>query len=338
MGADGQIDRRALLVGLGGCALAGARPALARGRRPAALSPEDFTPVLAGIDGAEGIAIAPDGTLAFSTRRAAVGLLRPGKAGPEWIGAPLATGRVAFDRQGRLLVANVSALHGLPGPLRRIDPATGAVETLVTEVEGRALVTSNCPTAARDGTVYCSHTGWSVCNIGTTSAEGFVYAVLPGGEVRVVARNLRGVNGLCLDAAERHLYAALTAEGRVVRWRRRRDGTLGPREDYGPVLGEVFPDQKAAEVRALPGDARARTGYCDGVGFDRRGNLWVTLPFANRLVAITQTRALVRVLHDPDGARVRFPTNLAFGGADGRTLHVVARDAGAIVEARVAYA
>lgn len=298
------------------------------------LSPEDFSVVVEGIEGAEGLATAPDGTLAFSCSNVAVGLRMP-DGEVRYIGEPIVTGGIAFDDRGHVVAASVGALHGRDGPLRRIDPASGTVEMLVAELEGRRLVASNCPVVARDGTIYCSHSGWSVGNIGTTIAEGFIYAVLPNGETRIVARNLRGVNGLCLGPGGEHLYAALTAEGRVITWDRALDGSLNNKRYAGPVLGTVKADHKAAEIRALPVSERGLTGYCDGLVLDREGYMYVTLPFANRIVAVDPHGLLSTLIHDPEGQRIDFPTNLAWGGPDLRDLHVVSRGSGTIVRARM---
>lgn len=312
-----------------------AAPALGRRRHPSLrLSADDFQPVLEGIEGAEGLATAPDGTLAFSCTNAAAGVLRPDGT-IDYIGDPIATGGFAFDPQGRIIAASVGALHGHGGPLRRIDPARGTVETLVTEIDGRRLVTSNSPAVARDGTIWCSHTGWSVGNIGTVQAEGFIYSVATDGAVRIAARGLRGVNGLTLGPGDARLHAAITAEGRVRTWDCAADGSLRPAGFHGPILGSVIANQKAAEIRALPPAGRHSTGYCDGLAFDRAGTLYVTLPFANRIAAIDRRGRLSTLVHDPEGRRIAFPTNLAFGGPDGRDLFVVSRDAGAIVKARM---
>jgi gluconolactonase len=66
--------------------------------------------------------------------------------------------------------------------------------------------------------------------------------------------------------------------------------------------------------------------------------LWVTLPFANRIVAITPDGRKVDVVHDPDGTMIDMPTNLCWGGADLRTLYVVSRAKGMIVRARTTVA
>lgn len=332
-----QATRRDVFTGLGAGLAALSAPGLAlkpSAAPPPRLKPDNFRILIDQIDGAEGIAALPDGGVVYSTDAAAIGLWRPA-SGNALLGEAYGTGGVAVDPQGRALLASVGLLHGRPGPLSRIDLATGASEVLVSHVNGRELVASNCPAATADGMIYCSHTGWSIGNIGTTAREGFIYARWPDGRVEVVATGLRGVNGLCFDPDERRLYAALTAEGRVMSWRRQRDGRLDQPRLEGPVLGTVVADQLAKDIRELPVEARSRTGYCDGMAFDRHGNLWVTLPFANRIVAITPRGKLVDVVSDPKGTMINTPTNLAFTGPNRNEVLVVSRGSGRIVAARV---
>lgn len=328
------MDRRRFLAASLAAAGGFSTEAQSRARALSSLSPADFDVVLSGIDGAEGLAVAPDGTIAFSNNRAAAGLRDPGGL-LTYIGEPVATGGMAYDRQGRIVAASVGALHHREGPLRRIEPERGTVETLVAELEGRRLVASNSPVVARDGRIYCSHSGWSVGNIGTTQAEGFIYLVEPDGAARIVARGLRGVNGLCLGPGDRKLYAALTAEGRIAAWDRAADGSLVPAGYFGPVLGKVAADQTAAQVRALPAAERWATGYCDGLVIDRAGRMYVTLPFANRIVTIDRRGRASTLIHDPAGSKIDFPTNLAWGGRDLRSLYAISRGSGTIVMARM---
>lgn len=330
------FGRREIVLGgaalaLAGCADGGGLRSVAL---PAPLTPEDFTPVISSLDHAEGAATSPDGRLFLSNGGGAIGILeRDGQL--RQIGRPLMPTGVAVDREGRVIIANMGLLNGGPGSLQRVDVATGAIETLVDALEGRALVASNGPVAARDGTLYCTHSSWGpVANIGTTTPAGFIYKVAPDGSASIVARDLRGANGLALSPDERHLYCALTAEGRIRRWRRMADGTLADPQDFGPQLGVVTPDQGFKAILALPPEERAALGYCDGIAFDRAGNLWITLPFANRIVALTPDGRKVDILHDPDGRMIAMPTNLCWGGSDLRTLHVVSRAKGMIVSAR----
>lgn len=340
MVADRAVDRRTALLGgaalaLAGCTRAGTPRA---STAPAPLTPADFSLVIDGLDHAEGVASAPDGRLFLSNSGGAIGVLTPGQPLRQ-VGAPLAANGVAVDAQGRVIVANMGLLKQQPGPLQRITLETGTVETLVSELEGRQLVASNGPATARDGSIYCTHSTWGpVANIGTTTPAGFIYMVRLDGSAAIVARDLRGVNGLCLDRDERHLYASLTAEGRIRRWRRNADGTLADPQDFGPQLGTVVPDQTVKAILALPPQEKAALGYCDGIAFDMAGNLWITLPFSNRLVALTPQGRKVDILHDPAGEKIAMPTNLCWGGPDRRTLYVVSRGKGMIVQAHTAIA
>lgn len=333
------MDRRKFLygaaltsLGLASGAGAGSKPLLS----PLPLS--SFEPILSGILGAEGVATAPDGRLFFSTKEAVLAVREAGGQ-VRHIGTPLAPTGIAADPNGRVLVANMGLLNDGPGPLQRVQPESGRVETLVEELEGRRLLASNCPTVTRDGHIYCSHSSWGpVANIGTTDAAGFIYHIALDGRASIVARALRGVNGLCLDAGDRHLYAALTAEGRIVRFRRLPDGKLGEREDYGPKLGKVVENQTVADIRAIPTKHRTDLGYCDGIAFDQAGNLWVTLPFANRIVAIMPDGQLVDIAVDPEAGTIDMPTNLGWGGPGLRDLHIACRGSGKILRARTALA
>ncbi len=332
------LDRRDMMMGGAALALAGCTGMTGRPRggapTPSAMTPDAFTPILTDLPHAEGAATSPDGSLFFSGGGGAVGVR--GKDGQvRQVGTPLMPTGLAVDAQGRVIVANMGLLNKGPGPLQRVDVAAGTVETLVDRLEGRTLVASNGPVAARDGWLYCTHSTWGpVANIGTTQAQGFIYAVAPDGTASIVARDLRGANGLCLSPDERHLYCALTAEGRIRRWRRGTDGLLSDPQDFGPPLGDVTPDQGFRDIMALSPDRRATLGYCDGIAFDSLGNLWITLPFANRIVALTPDGRKVDVLHDPEGRIIATPTNLCWGGPDLRTLTIVSRGKGMIVQGR----
>ncbi|WP_336962704.1 SMP-30/gluconolactonase/LRE family protein [Sphingobium aquiterrae] len=339
-----EVDRRRFTAGaailgaglaLGGCGRTTIGGGMESGAPTSlALPPGAFSPLLRGLDNPEGIAACPDGRLFFSNGGGAVAV-RETDGRVRQIGQPLAPNGVAVDPQGRAIIANMGLLKGVSGSLQRVDVATGIVETLVETLEGRQLVASNGPAVARDGTIYCTHSSWGpVANIGTTTAAGFIYKVAPDGTATIVARGLRGVNGLCLDREERFVYASLTAEARIRRWRRRADGTLDQPEDHGPQLGIAIPVQTVREILAMPATDRAALGYCDGIAFDMAGNLWITLPFSNRIIALTPQRRVIDIVHDPEGSLIDMPTNLCWGGADRRDLYVVSRRGGRILTAR----
>lgn len=297
------------------------------------MSPGAFAPLIAGIDSPEGIAIDAGGALVLSGDGAVFRLGLDGRKVE--LARPVAPNGLALGADGRILVANMGRLKGLPGPLQRIDPLSGHVETLVDELEGRRLISTNDLAVARDGRVYCTHSGWGpVGNIGSLAVDGFVYCRWPDGRAEVVARGLRSPNGVRLDAAGHHLYVSLTAEARIVRWPVLPDGRLGAAERFGPSLGETDPRHTVLGLRELNGSQRAGLGYCDGIAFDADGNLWITLPLANRIVLLTPAGRLVPLVDDHQGVVIDFPTNLCWSGPDMRQLNVVSRKGGAVVSAR----
>lgn len=137
-------------------------------------------------------------------------------------------------------------------------------------------------------------------------ADGYICLIDEKG-VRIVADGFHFTNEIRFDAAEEWLYVAETTGKRVSRLRVQPDGSLTDREIYGPSsLG---------------------AGAIDGIAFDAYGNLWATMIFADRLVAITPEGDLLELLNDGDpqatacfetefasGRPVGFDTMMACGG------------------------
>jgi gluconolactonase len=85
-----------------------------------------------------------------------------------------------------------------------------------------------------------------------------------------------------------------TTGKRVTRLRVRPDGSLVDREVYGP--------------------SRLGAGLVDGIAFDAYGNLWATMIFADRLVAVTPEGDLLELMNDGDrAATARFEAAFAAG-------------------------
>ena len=147
-----------------------------------------------------------------------------------------------------------------------------------------------------------------------------LFRIRPDGRAEKMADGIRFANGLALDADESHIYVCETTGCDVLRYRIRSNGSLGPAERYGPVLGQAAPD---LDPDQLPGpEESAHLGLTDGCGFDQEGNLWVTLVAANRIVAITPQGEVVEVVADPTGELMRLPTNVSWGGPDLRDLYI----------------
>jgi sugar lactone lactonase YvrE len=124
-------------------------------------------------------------------------------------------------------------------------------------------------------------------------ADGYV-ALLDDKGIRIVADGFAFTNEIRLDAKEEWLYVAETTARRVSRLRVAPDGSLSRREIYGPSsLG---------------------TGYIDGIAFDAYGNLWATMIFADRLVAITPEGDVLEILNDGDTPALAMMEQLVAGG------------------------
>jgi len=290
-----------------------------------------------GLTRPAGVVIGRDGRIWASDKGSAVALVRPDGARKMGAAGGVPSG-LAMDRKGRILIANFGVKAGEPGPLQQLDVGTGKIDTLVRSADGRVLGASNTPLVAPDGTIYCTHSTWEK-SLSAVSAEtgpdGMVYRLDANGKVDVVAQQINFASGCCFDERERHLYVIQSLSCNVLRFGRRADGTLDPPKPYGPQLGNVPDGAFTREGRArLTMRERNRIGFGGGCQFDAEGNLWVTLPYANRIIAITPNLSLSVVVNDPEGQIVNRPMALAFGGRDMCDLYIAAAGTGAIVKVR----
>ena len=211
---------------------------------------------------------------------------------------------LAFARNGDLLIANfgtdrleVMARDGRRGRILcdRIDGVPlGKVNFVLRDSRDRLWIT-----------ISTRINPWSKA-ICSRQADGYI-ALLDERGVRVVADGLHFANEIRFDAKEEWLYVAETCARRVTRLRVREDGSLHDREVFGPSsLG---------------------SGAIDGIAFDAYGNLWATMIFADRVVAITPEGDVLTLFEDGDrdaaarldaeldsGSPVSLETMAAMGG------------------------
>lgn len=197
---------------------------------------------------------------------------------------------LAFASNGDILIANFG--------MDRLECMTRAGETrvLLDNFDGKPLGKVNF--VLRDSrnriwiTVSTMVNPWS--NAMTPAlADGYILLIDENG-ARIVADRFHFTNEIRLDAKEEWLYVAETTGKRVTRLRVQPDGSLANREIYGPSnLGD---------------------GVIDGIAFDSFGNLWATMIFADRLVAITPDGDLLELMNDGDPtATARFEQAFASG-------------------------
>jgi gluconolactonase len=288
-----------------------------------------FQKIAPGIDRPEDVVVGPDGRVFASDHQCAVAEIFPDgsfkRLGPKG-GAP---NGLNMDTAGRVLIANFGIYDREEGPLQRFDPAIGRHETLLAQVDGRRLTSSNYPVMDEAGNIWCANSThaetWPQALDGRT--DGFIFVLRPDGSSAIAAEGLKFPNGLALSADEGFLYCAQTSGADVMRFSILPGGRLGPGERYGPVLGKL---QQAGE----PPVDHNELGYTDGVGMDAEGNLWVCLPAANKVVAITPALEVLTVIHDPGGETVNHPTNVTWGGSDLKDLYIGSIRADYVLKAR----
>lgn len=197
---------------------------------------------------------------------------------------------LAFARNGDILIANFGT--------DRLEVMTRSGETrvLADSIHGKPMGKVNF--VLRDSkdrlwvTISTRVNPWSDA-ITPALADGSICLIDERG-ARIVADGFRFTNEIRLDAKEEWLYVAETTGKRVSRLRVQPDGSLTDREIYGPSsLGD---------------------GVIDGIAFDAFGNLWATMIFADRLVAITPEGDMIELLNDGDpAATARFEADFASG-------------------------
>jgi sugar lactone lactonase YvrE len=280
-------------------------------------------PIGRGVDRPEHVAVAADGRVFASDKASAVAeffddhtIRRIGQAGGEPNG-------IALDRNGHFLIAN----WGL-GLLQDLDPVTWAITAVLSgQLDGRPLRWLNFVLVDSAGALWCSVSTMAddlIDTIARGTADGFIFRVAPDRRsARVVADAVNFPNCMALDRNEDYLYVVRTVPADVVRFPIEGE-TLGPPEPFGPPLGGRRPDEFGPDHGRFLADPQVgrRWGMADGCAFDADGSLWVTLVLTNRVVAIRPDGTATVVLDDPEGALLKSPTSIAWGGHDMRDVYI----------------
>jgi gluconolactonase len=204
-------------------------------------------------------------------------------------------------RDGKVRIADTLESY-TGGAIQAVDPETGKVETLYSEVEGEPLKAPNDLVFDREGGFWFTEHGktWER----TQDRGGLYYAKADGSEVREVIFPLEGPNGVGLSPDEKTVYVAETHTGRVRRWNVAAPGQLEAR--YGKkTRGDL--------VVGLPGEQ-----LLDSLAVDAEGHVCVA----------TIRNGGVTDIDPTDGSSVHVPTgdalttNICFGGEDMRTAYI----------------
>ena len=157
--------------------------------------------------------------------------------------------------------------------------------------------------------------------------DGYIARYVDGA-FRIVAEGFHFTNEIRMDAREEYMYVAETTGGCISRMRVQSDGTLGPREVFGP-------------------SSLGKGAWPDGIAFDSAGNLWGTMVYSDKLFVLDPRGDLHVLLDEGDpqkvdaleqaflkgqvNEQVLFATgqgiapwmaSVTFGGPDLRTLYI----------------
>ncbi len=168
----------------------------------------------------------------------------------------------------------------------QIDPQTKKIRVLAHD---ERFYQPNDLAIAPDGSLYCSDPDWSTGN-------GQLFHVDASGEVKSVAEHLGTTNGIEVSPDGKTLYVNESKQLGVWAFPILSDGGLAERK-----LVKQFPDH----------------GF-DGMRSDIDGNLWIARYGKGTVVLLSPKGEVLREV-DVLG---KSPSNVCFGGTDGRTVYV----------------
>lgn len=209
---------------------------------------------------------------------------------------------LAIHKDGRVFIADHQ--HGVLSA----DPSTGKVVPVLEHVRREGFKGLNDLTFASNGDLYFTDQGQT----GLQDASGRVFRLRADGRVDCLIENVPSPNGLVLSRDEKALLVAVTRANQIWRLPLHPDGTTSKVAAFITLSGGLA----GPDGLALDSDGGLAIAHCG------LGAVWLF----NRLGEPTH-----RIVSCEDIST----TNVAFGGADGRSLFITESDTGTILEAKV---
>lgn len=181
----------------------------------------------------------------------------------------------------------------------RVDMASKKIEVFAHQAE---MSQPNDLAIAPDGTLYASDPAWE-------KGTGRVWKISKDGKVTQVAADLGTSNGIEVSPDGKTLYVNESVQRNVWKFEIQADGTLKNKK-----LLKQFEDH----------------GF-DGMRCDNVGNLYITRHGKGTVVVVSPDGT---ILHEID-VLGKLPSNLCFGGPDGRTVYVTEVEHTRLVQFRV---
>jgi gluconolactonase len=205
-----------------------------------------------------------------------------------------------FHRDGRVFVADYK------NGLMLLDPVNGRIAPYLVRSDLERFKGLNDLVFAGNGDLYFTDQGMT----GLHDPTGRVFRLRADGRLECLLANVPSPNGLVLDRDETTLFVAVTRANAIWRVPLLRNGTVGKVGTYVQLSGGGGPDGMALDEQG--GLAIAHVGL---------GSVWIVDGRGEPTLRI-------------DGVSAH-TTNVAYGGADRRTLYITDSGAGAILRAQV---
>jgi len=232
--------------------------------------------------------------------------------GPDgWIWITNNGGCFEWHDLGTVLVPGGVPASWSGGSIQRVDPVSGAVETVYTECEGRPLRAPNDLVFDTAGGFWFSDHGVRLDR--STDRAGVFYALADGSSIREVLQPLESPNGVGLSPEGDRLYVAETHTGRVWQWQVDTPGTArgaGLLPPHGDLLAGL-PGLQLLDSLAVEADGHV----C--VGTLHHGGITVIAADGSTVEHVAVDDLLV--------------TNIAFGGPELRTAYVTSSGTGRLL-------
>lgn len=205
---------------------------------------------------------------------------------------------------------NPSAYIG--GRIQRIDLATGAVEDVYTECDGRPLRAPNDLVFDTHGGFYFTDHGIRDLGARTADLTGIYYAKADGSSIVEIAFPVEGPNGI-----------GLSPDGSVLYWAETHTGRLFRRNIVEPgVLAPSAPGDTSVVLHGFPG-----MQLLDSLAVDGSGNVCVATLVNGGISVVSPEGSLVE--HVPTGDLLT--TNICFAADGSDTAFITLSGTGKLV-------
>jgi gluconolactonase len=197
---------------------------------------------------------------------------------------------IRFDRKGNMFVADYSGHNVL-----KVDMAN---KTISVYAHSDKMNQPNDIAIAKSGIIYASDPKWA-------DNTGNLWKVATDGTVTLLEANMGTTNGVEVSADEKHLYVNESVQRKIWKY------------DIDKKTGNISNKRLLIEFNDFG---------LDGMRCDIDGNLYIAR-YAAGEVAVVSPHGTLRERIKLKGQK---PTNVAFGGVDGKTVYVTLQDRGAI--------